>query len=124
MNTRPSQRVLIVDDQAHFRRQLHQLLTLAGLQVVAEAGDIEAAQQLACALQPDLAVMDIMMPGGSGIQGARNIKSVAPATRVILVSAHGDQVHLFQAAAEAIGAEAFVPKDALNLDVVRGWLGN
>jgi DNA-binding NarL/FixJ family response regulator len=114
-------RVLIVDDQPAFRRQLRRLLTHAGLTVVGEAGSIAQAEALMLALQPDLAVVDVMLPGSSGIEGARRLRALAPDLRVIVVSAHRDRADLFQAAAREAGAEAFVAKDDLSIDLARGW---
>jgi len=114
-------RVLIVDDQPTFRRQLRQLLTCAGLIVVGEAGDIPEAEAQVHTLQPDLAVVDVRLPGANGIEGTPRLKALAPDLRVILVSAYHDRAKIFRTAAEEVGAEAFVPKDDLDLDVVRAW---
>ena len=114
-------RVLIVDDQPTFRRLLRQLLTRAGLTVVGEAGDIPEAEAQVAALQPDLAVIDIMLPGINGLDGTPRLKALAPNLRVILISAHLNHAELFRAAATEASAEAFVPKDDLDLDVVRAW---
>ena len=114
-------RVLIVDDKPAFRRQLRQLLTLAGLTVVGEAGDIPEAETLLQALRPDLAVVDVILPDVNGLEGTPRLKALAPNLRVVLVSAHRDRAELFQAAAEEAGAEAFIPKDDLDLEVVRTW---
>jgi DNA-binding NarL/FixJ family response regulator len=110
-----------VDDQPAFRRHLRRLLTYAGLTVVGEAGDIPAAEAQVRALQPDLAVVDVRLPGVNGIEGTFRLKALSPNLRVILVSAYRDQAEVFQTAAEEVGAEAFVPKDDLDLDVVRAW---
>ena len=115
-------RVLIVDDRPAFRRQLRPLLTHAGLIVVGEAGDIPAAEAQVEALQPDLAVVDIMLPGINGIEGTPRLKALLPNLRVILVSAYRDRAETFRAAAEEAGAEAFIPKDDLDLEVVRAWI--
>ena len=115
-------RVLIVDDQPNFRRQLRALLERAGLEVTAEAGSIAEAQAQAQSLQPDLAVVDVLMPGLSGIEGTPRLKSLAPKMRVILVSAYHDR--LLQASAKAAGAEAFIPKDELDLPVALSWNRN
>jgi CheY-like chemotaxis protein len=117
----PMTRVLIVDDQPSFRRQLRQLLTRAGLIVVGEAGDIPAAKELVRELKPDIAIVDVMLPGESGVVGAPKLKGLAKNLRVILVSAHHDSAQLFQNLAQEIGAEAFIPKDELDLSVVRKW---
>ena len=112
-------RVLIVDDQPAFRRQLRALLDRARLEVVAEAGDIAAAETLAQSLQPDLAVVDVLLPGVSGIEGTPRLKALAPNMRVILVSAYHER--LLHASAQAAGAEAFIPKDELDLSVALSW---
>ena len=114
-------RVLIVDDQPAFRRHLRQLLTYAGLTVVGEAGDIPAAEAQVRALQPDLAVVDVRLPGVNGLEGTVRLKALSPNLRVILVSAYRDQAEVFQTAAEEVGAEAFIAKDDLDLGVVQAW---
>lgn len=114
-------RVLIVDDQPAFRRVLGQLLARAGLVIVGEAGTIAEAEDLVQARQPDLAVVDVMLPGVNGLEGTRRLKAMAPNLRVILVSAYRDRADQFQAAAAQAGAEAFIPKDDLDLSVVRAW---
>ena len=114
-------RVLIVDDQPAFRRLLRQLLTRAGLTVVGEAGNIPAAEALVTALQPDLVVIDVMLPDINGLEGTLRLKALAPDLRVFLVSAYRDRAEVFRAAAEKVGAEAFIPKDDLDLGTVRAW---
>jgi DNA-binding NarL/FixJ family response regulator len=114
-------RVLIVDDQPTFRRQLRRLLAHAGLTVVGEAGDIPEAEAQVQALAPDLAVVDVMLPGVNGLEGTPRLKALAPAMRVILISAYSDQTDLLRTAAAQAGAEGFVVKDDLELSVVQGW---
>jgi DNA-binding NarL/FixJ family response regulator len=114
-------RVLIVDDRPAFRRQLRSLLTQAGLTVVGEAGDIPAAEKLVQELQPNLVVLDVMLPGVNGLEGMPRLKALVPNLRVILISAQRDHAGLLRTAAEAAGAEAFFAKDDLNLEVVRTW---
>jgi DNA-binding NarL/FixJ family response regulator len=114
-------RVLIVDDQAGFRRHLRRLLDQAGLTVVGEAGDISEAESLVTALRPDLAVVDVVLPGISGLEGTPLLRTRLPGLRVILVSAHENRADLFRAAAHQAGAEGFVAKDELELGVVRTW---
>ncbi len=114
-------RVLIVDDQTSFRHQLRQLLIYAGLDVVGEASDIPTAERLVATLQPDLAVVDIMLPDVNGLDGTRRLKAVAPQLRVILISAYRDQAEVYRAAAVQAGAEAFIAKDELDLSVVQTW---
>ena len=114
-------RVLIVDDQSIFRRHLRRLLTQAGLDVVGEVGSIADAESVIEQQAPDLAIVDVMLPGVNGLEGTPRLKAKAPQLRVILVSAHQDRAELFKAAAENVGAEAFFAKDDLNLALVQTW---
>jgi len=121
-HTLPMTRVLIVDDQLPFRRQLRQLLTLGGLEVVGEAEDIPAAERMVQTLQPDLAVVDIMLPGINGLEGTRRLMSLLPNLRVFLVSAYADQARVYTASAREVGAEAFLAKDEIDLSTVQAWI--
>ncbi len=114
-------RVLIVDDQSSFRKRLNSLLTVAGLTVVGEANDIPEAEAQVKTLQPDLAVVDVVLPGVTGIEGAPRLRANAPNLRVILVSAYRDRAEVYLNAARQAGAEAFVSKDDLDLALVQGW---
>ncbi len=80
-------RVLLADDHAVMRQGLRALLERHGFAVVAEAADGPAAIAAARALRPDVAVLDVAMPGLSGVEAAREIAAAAPATRVILLTA-------------------------------------
>lgn len=115
-------RVLIVDDQPLFRRHLCQLLDFAGLTVVGEVSDISAAKVLVQELQPDIAIIDVMLPGETGIEGTRQLKALSANLRVFLISAHQDRAQILQKSAVEAGAEAFIPKDDLELAVVKSWL--
>lgn len=115
-------RVLIVDDQVSFRQQLRQLLIYAGLEVVGEAGSIVEAEVLVTACQPEIAIIDIMLPGINGLEGARRLKALAPQLRIILISAYRDHAAAYRTAAAQVGADQFVAKDDLDVDVVRAWL--
>jgi CheY-like chemotaxis protein len=114
-------RVLIVDDNPAFRRQLRLLLAHVGLAVVGEAADIPEAEDLVQELQPDLVVVDVMLPGVNGLEGTPRLKALVPNLRVILTSAYRDRANLLRAAAKEVGAEAFLAKDDLDLAVVRAW---
>jgi two-component system nitrate/nitrite response regulator NarL len=115
-------RVLIVDDQTSFRHQLRQLLIYVGLDVVGEAGNIAEAERLVTTRQPEIAIVDIMLPGLNGLEGTRHLKALAPQLRVILISAYRDHAAAYRAAAAQVGADQFVAKDDLDVDVVRAWL--
>lgn len=114
-------RVLIVDDQPFFRRQLRQLLTQAGLTVVGEADAMPEAKRLTQQLQPDLAVVDVNLPGENGVSGTPQLIALAPTMRVIVVSAQEDRAQVLRRSAIEAGAQAFVSKDDLELDVVKKW---
>ncbi len=113
--------VLIVDDQPSFRATLRKLLTQAGLAVVGEACDVPEAEAQVQALHPDLAIVDIMLPGANGFEGTRRIKALVPEIRVILVSAFGNYAQNLRNAAVEAGAEKFVLKDDLELCLVKEW---
>jgi two-component system, OmpR family, response regulator len=115
-------RVLIIDDQPAFRRQLHTLLSYAGMIVVGEAGDIATALKIAKETRPDIAVVDVMLNDEYGFNVAKRLKGMVKHLRVFLVSAHHDSAGLFMKSAKEIGAEAFIPKDELNLGLVKRWM--
>ncbi len=114
-------RVLIVDDQAIFRQQLSSVLAFAGLEVVGEAASIQEALELLPTLHPDLSIVDVEMPEIIGIEGTLLLKQASPTLCVILVSAYSDQSELFEQAAARVGAQEFISKDHLDLEVIQGW---
>jgi DNA-binding NarL/FixJ family response regulator len=103
-------KILLCDDHALFREGLAALLARRpGWRVVAEAGDGAEAIQLAGQCRPDLAVLDVSMPGVSGIEAAEGIRGVSPDTRIIALSMYGD-LHYRQRMFDA-GADAYVLKN-------------
>ncbi len=117
----PMTRVLIVDDQPGFRRQLRAVLAFSGLEVVGEAGSVDEALSLLPEISADLAIVDVEMPGINGIEGTPLLKKASPRLRVILVSAYANHLELFTQAAARVGAECFISKERLDPDVIRGW---
>ena len=79
-------RVLIVDDHEYFRRALREVLESSGLDVVGEAEDAAAAVALTAETAPDVALMDINMPGPSGIDATRRIRRTSPGTQVLMLT--------------------------------------
>jgi DNA-binding NarL/FixJ family response regulator len=79
-------RVVVVDDHDLFRTGLMNLLTEQGIHVVGEAASGEAAVKLVRDVAPDVAVMDIHMPGISGVDATRELAAVAPRTRVVVLT--------------------------------------
>jgi DNA-binding NarL/FixJ family response regulator len=114
-------RVLIIDDQPAFRKQLSVILAFAGLEVTGEAGTIYEALERLNDFSADLAIVDVDLPGLNGIDGTVLLKKASPALRVILVSAYTDQSTLFMQAAARVGAECFISKDRLDPAVIEGW---
>jgi DNA-binding NarL/FixJ family response regulator len=102
--------VLITDDQAPFRSAAKGVVSLApGFQVVGEAESGEAALELVDALKPDLVLMDIHLPGMSGIEAARRIAESSPVTKTFLVSSY--QVDDLPGEARVSGAAAYINKE-------------
>lgn len=101
-------RVLIADDHQMLRKGLAGLLAESGFEVVAEAGDGREAVRLAGQLLPDVAVLDVTMPGLNGIEAARSICRDAPSVRVLALSMHSESrfvTEMFKA-----GANGYVLK--------------
>ncbi len=84
-------RVLLVDDQGLFREALATLLGLhSQLEIVGEAGDGEAGVALAQTLRPDVVLMDLRMPGMSGVEATRRLRSLVPEARVLVLTTFED----------------------------------
>lgn len=89
--------VLIADDQADVRSALALLVEGSrSLRLVGVAGDAEEAIELAERHRPDIALLDVRMPGGGGQHAAREIASRSPSTRVVAISAYEDRGSVFQ----------------------------
>jgi len=105
----PSIRILIADDHEVVRIGLVSLLDRqAGFRVVGEAGSGNEAVRLARALRPDVVVMDIRMPDGSGTDACRTITAELPDTPVVMLTSYADEEALFEAI--AAGASGYVLK--------------
>lgn len=79
-------RVVIADDHPAFRAGLKVLLQDSGLDVVAEAADGLAAVDAVVATRPDVALLDLQMPGLTGVEVTRRLQEVAPTTRVLVLT--------------------------------------
>ncbi|MGH9150250.1 MAG: response regulator [Acidimicrobiales bacterium] len=91
-------RVLIADDQPLFRRGLNVVLQTEDLiEVVAEAEDGEEAIAKAAEFAPDVVLMDVRMPRVNGIEAARAIRSVAPTTKILMLTVSDEESDLFEA---------------------------
>src|SRR6266571_68750 len=99
MASRVAMKVLIAEDETIIRLDLRQILERAGLEVCAEARDGEEAVQLARIEEPDLAILDVKMPGLDGIDAARKILDERPIP-IVMLTAYG-QDELVSRAVEA-----------------------
>lgn len=103
---------LIVDDSDAFRQSLHQILARSFPSMsIAEAADGEAALDCMHACHPDLIFMDIRMPGASGLDITKSIKSTHADTRICMVTSYDLQE--YRDAALSCGADHFIVKDKL-----------
>ena len=85
-------RVLIVDDHAVVRIGLKTLLAnAAGFRVVGEAGTVAEAINLAVQARPDVVLMDVRLPDGSGVEACRRIKADNPEVRVVMLTSYQDE---------------------------------
>ena len=104
-------RVLLAEDQAMVRGALSALLALEGdIEVVAEAARGDEVLPAALAAQPDVALLDIEMPGGDGLAAAAALKEHLPPCRVIILTTFGRTGYLRRAMES--GAAGFLLKDA------------
>ena len=101
-------RLLIADDHRMFREGLRAALAREGFEVVAEAADGREAVRQAAACKPDLAVVDVSMPGLNGVDAVRELLRVRPGLRVVVVTMHRDEAYF--AAAMRAGARGYVLK--------------
>lgn len=105
----PATRILLADDHAILRTGLQLLIEAhPGHAVVAQASDADEAVAAAREHKPDIAILDITMPGGGGVQACERILADNPEVRVITLTMHEDPAYL--KAALAAGATAFVLK--------------
>jgi DNA-binding NarL/FixJ family response regulator len=103
--------LLIVDDHTLVRAGLSRLLdSFADIKVVAEASTADQALEMALAHRPDLVLMDLSLPGRSGLEALSDIHRELPGTRVVMMSMHDDANHIRDALDR--GAAGFVVKDA------------
>jgi DNA-binding NarL/FixJ family response regulator len=111
-------RILLVDDHEVVRLGLRSLLERhPGFEVVAEAATAREAVERTLAHKPDVVVMDIRLPGGSGIEACQEITSRSPETKVIMLTSYAEDEMLFSAI--RAGAAGYVLKQIGGDDLVR-----
>jgi DNA-binding NarL/FixJ family response regulator len=109
-------RLLIVDDHAEVRKAIRRLVTVENWEVCGEAGDGDGAIQAARQLKPDVIIMDLFMPGMTGIQAAAEIRKEFPAMLIMLVTTLDARI---EEAARKVGIRGTVSKMATD-QIVRG----
>jgi two-component system response regulator DesR len=110
-------RVLLAEDQAMVRGALVALLRLeSDIAVVAEASRGDEVVPTALATQPDVALLDIEMPGGDGLQAAQALRAALPSCRVVILTTFGRSGYLRRAMES--GAVGFLLKDAPAAELV------
>ena len=108
--------VLLVDDHVLLRKSLHRMLDDdPELAVVGEAGNGAEAVELARELAPQVVVMDLAMPVMDGIQAAKHILRLAPATAILMLSMSAEETCVRKAF--AAGAQGYLVKNAVDLDL-------
>jgi DNA-binding NarL/FixJ family response regulator len=114
-------RVLVVDDHDVVREGLIAMLQRQSeFQVVGEAGSVGEAIETAHRLQPDLVVLDLLMPDGSGIEACREIRSDHPETRVVMLTSYPDEEAVLSAI--IAGASGYLLKRIRSHDLVSALL--
>ncbi len=110
-------KVVIADDHGIVRSGIRLLLeTQPDLQVIGEAADGIEARDLVIRLKPDLAILDVKMPGLTGLQATREIKAQTPGVQVLILSMHDDERYLFEAL--RAGASGYVLKSQADSDLL------
>jgi two-component system, NarL family, response regulator NreC len=110
-------RVLIVDDHAVVRAGLRLLIDAEeDMEAAGEAGSVRDAVFEARSLKPDLILMDVVMPGGSGLEGIPQLLHERPETKILILSMQDDPRYVREAF--GAGASGYVLKEAVDTEVV------
>ena len=102
-------RIVIADDHALFRDGVASLVGAWGHEVVGRVGTEEEAVALASVVAPDLVLMDVRMPGGSGLAATARIRAARPETAIVILTVSEDEDDLFEAI--KAGAQGYLLKN-------------
>lgn len=109
-------RVLVVDDHSVVREGIRHVLEGGdGFQVVAEAANGTEALELAAGAHPDVVLLDLSMPGTSGLDVVRQLRARHPDTRVLILSVHDDREYVLESV--RVGAHGYLRKDSSPADI-------
>jgi two-component system, NarL family, response regulator DevR len=110
-------RIFLLDDHEVVRRGIAELLdAVPGFEVAGEAGSVEQALPRALACNPDVAVLDMRLPDGNGIDVCRDIRSAMPETHCLILTSYDDQDAVLSAV--LAGASGYVLKEIRTADLV------
>lgn len=109
-------RVLVVDDHPIWRDGVARDLEAAGFEVCGTAGDGAQAQRVAAATRPDVVLLDLQLPDGSGVDVARFLAATAPPPRILVLSASGERQDVLDAM--TAGATGYLVKSASAAELV------
>ncbi len=121
MEPEPPLRVMLVDDHALVRSAIRQALQAPDIEVVGEAASAEEALTMAPVLRPDLLLLDIDMPGLSGIETVRELAPRLPATKIVMLTVSMDRRDLLGAVRH--GAYGYLTKDLSGEALLRAVRG-
>jgi DNA-binding NarL/FixJ family response regulator len=111
MTNEPRIRVLVADDHAVVREGIRNVLAAAhGFDIVGEAASGTEAVTLAAECEPDVALLDVSMPDGTGLEIIGEVRRVAPRARVLILSVHDEAEYVLQAV--RAGANGYLRKDS------------
>ncbi|MCU1393062.1 MAG: LuxR family transcriptional regulator [Ilumatobacteraceae bacterium] len=111
-------RVFLLDDHEVVRRGVRELLESAGdLEVVGEAGTAAEALQRVPATKPDVAILDVRLPDGTGIEVCRDLRSMMPDLKCLMLTSFNDDEALFDAI--MAGAAGYVLKEVRGADLIQ-----
>jgi two-component system response regulator NreC len=112
-----SVRIVIADDHSVVRRGLRQLLDgEEGLEVVAEAGDVETARRYVRGHHPDVLVLDLNMPGGSSLDAIPLIREESPKTQIVVLTMQAEPAYARRAL--SAGVLGYVLKEAADEELI------
>ena len=109
-------RVLVVDDHSVVREGIRHVLEGGdGFQVVAEAANGAEALERAAGAHPDVVLLDLSMPGASGLDVVRQLRARHPDTRILILSVHDDREYVLESV--RVGAHGYLRKDSSPADI-------